>query len=214
MSPAIRVGGDRGSRPGALEISSRTCAGLRVPASLMAAWEGTWRPSPAGAPTGTGASGGAAALTVRAPLRLPVALPEVTFHVRGSPRCCAQVPWGARAWPAPGRSPAAAPQSRCRRLRPGPTSRRCRRLRHRGHPHRRPAASGAAGTELCPGISPAAGGSLRRSTWWRGPLVRPPRGRGLGGGGAVLRVGGGWSYRAAAGPGRPGPRAALAAVTI
>lgn len=201
MSPAIRVGGDRGSRPGALEVSSRTCAGLRV----LAAWEGTWRPSPVGAPTGTGGWGGAAALTVRAPLRLPVALPEVTFHVRGSPRCCAQVPWGARARPAPGRSPAAAPQSRRRGF---------RRLRPRGHPHRRPAASGAAGTELCPGISPAAGGSLRRSTWWRGPLVRPPRGRGLGGGGAVHRVGGRWSYRAGAGPGRPGPRAELAAITI
>ena len=34
----------------------------------MAAWDGTWRPSPAG-------SGAAAPLTFRAPLRLPVTLP-------------------------------------------------------------------------------------------------------------------------------------------
>lgn len=200
MSPAIRVGGARGSRPGALEVSSRVC-GCPLPS-----WpRGRERSTPArreGTPThtGTGDSGGAAALTVRAPLRLPVALPQVMFHVRGSPRCCAQVSHGARARPSPGCSPATASQSRRRRLRPGPSHRR-----RRGHACRRPAASGAAEPELSPGISPAAGGSLRRSTWWRGPLVWPPRGvrprrgRSCGRGGRGLhQPGGGGAWAAGA----------------
>lgn len=150
MSPATRVGGARGSRAGAPEASGRVC-GCPPPSRPR----GRARSTPArraGPPPRYRGLGGAAALTVRAPLRLPVALPQVTFHVRGSPRCCAQVAHGARARPSPGRSAAAAPQSRRRRPRPGPTSRR--RRRRRGHAYRRPAASGAAEPELSPGSAP------------------------------------------------------------